>query len=189
MERSATRDLLSALSMPLRDVVRGLRAAGHATEPLLKGAGGQLPAGLADALRRTVSQAGEMGARSLGTAQPDAASVAEASGILRGNAGHLPTLARVLTSGLQHLISNQTEHRMMVSETVIAIAARSALHRHPDEATAAQLGAAMIRDMRDVHAIGPFPGTPFTGGSWRPPVAPPSPHRGDGAARISRQLR
>lgn len=171
MERPNPRDLLATLSMPLRDVARGLRAAGHATEPLLRNAGDVLPGGMADAMRKTVERAGEFGARGIGVSDPSHAEIISASDALVNRTSGLPAVAKTVVAALQHLIEHHPEKPQMISETVTAMAIRSAFAKLPADAPSAEAGAAVVGALLQAHAVGQFPGTPLASGDTSQSIA------------------
>ncbi|MEM9048330.1 MAG: hypothetical protein AAGC92_06390 [Pseudomonadota bacterium] len=150
------------LTMPLRDALRGLRSAAELSEAVLKPASDLLPAPLRDVLRQTLHQAERVGRRALSAPMPDAPSMARAVDALDGGlepaaAGN--ALFPVLVFGLERALSVEDANRLMMSETVTALAAREAMERPASGRS--ERAASLLDALLQANAVAPAPGTGF----------------------------
>lgn len=152
----------SALSMPLRDVLRGLRGASESAEGLLSPAGDLVPPPIRDVLRGAARVAERAGTEVLGAAVPRADQIAAAAAYLVDAGPSVPreTLAKVITYGAEAYLARHGTHPALVSETVLAVALGPALAAQPQVPRAEAVIDAIVQGA----AIGPAPGTPFVSG-------------------------
>ncbi|MEM7613935.1 MAG: hypothetical protein AAF245_02750 [Pseudomonadota bacterium] len=150
----------STLSMPLRDVLRGLRGASVGAEELLEPAGKLVPGPLRDIMRSVMHAAEDAGREVLQAAIPTADEIADAAAYTArdGPRPERRVMARVLTYGIESYLGRYTEDAMLVSETVTAVALQDVMSGPAPEGRAAGLVAALIESA----AIGPAPGTPLS---------------------------
>lgn len=144
------------VSAPLRDVLRGVRTAGDISEHLLRPLGGLLPASLRRMLHDTVAAAERAGNHVTRYDEPGPDEIAAASDVLETGEGDSGTLARVLACALERALAADAAAQLMISETVAALALRSAL---PGEGGRASRAARVLQALSRAHVAGKVPGT------------------------------
>lgn len=163
MAQHDPRAILSTLSMPLRDIARGLRAASGASDTLMEPAKDLVPAPVRELLSSTRTMAGRVGARALETGVPDGNTLTDAGLVLQGDAegGSRSALARCLSFGIDAFLQRRPGVPLMVSETVAAVAVQTAFRDADPEWGVARRGAELIRALGGSNAVAPVPGTPL----------------------------
>lgn len=182
------RDRIAAapLTMPLRDLRRGLMEAGRLPRDLFRplvrpsdqaAAGTALPRALPRALpgpaREALALLRDAARRAEGRVfdadAPVPGEIARAAGALR-TAGRASdrTLARVVSFAIERVLADLPRARLLVSETVAAAVLAALPSRQGDGADrAARIALALLAG----HAVGPVPGTPVPIAAEDRPVA------------------
>jgi len=107
-----------ALTLPLRDMLSGLRQIGLVPEPVAKTAIETLPTPLRAALRDIAGITTE----ELGLDHPDnSALISNASRALRTGTGSSTDVAKASALAIRHLLTSAPERSALVSETVLAL--------------------------------------------------------------------
>ena len=148
----------SALRLPLRDALRGVRKASELSDDLLKPVREALPEPVRDFLRDALQTAEAAGQRVVSSPNPTADEMAETVAALQGHVGETGTTARVIAFGLETALAAR-QSRLLVSETVAALAVRGAFDNLPDNTTPAARAVAAYRALSADHVAGRMPGT------------------------------
>ena len=156
MASKPSRPLPPEVTAPLRDVLRGVRAATDMSEDILRPLGGLVPSALRDTLRKAVAAAERAGNEITRYEAPNPDEIAAASAMLESGAGDAAALTRVLSYGLERALGSENARHVMISETVAALALRSALAGGGGRAARA---ARIVQALSRSHVAGRVPGT------------------------------
>ena len=144
------------MSVPLRDLLRGVRVATGISEELLRPLGGLLPDTLRRMLHDMLEAADRAGRQATRFEAPEPAEIAAAAAVLATGEGEMPVLARVLAHGLERALAADAAQHLMISETVATLALRSALAGGDGPAARA---ARAVQALSRAHVAGRVPGT------------------------------
>ena len=147
----------TSLAMPLRDMARGLMAAGQASHELLPPPLRGHPA-IEGAFRRANGLATRVGARVFGADAPGPGDIRLAATFRTNDARALKALVCALAFAVERVIAEHPDARLLVSETV-ALAALGGRRR--SETDRASRAGAIAHVLHGAHAIAPAPGTPL----------------------------
>ncbi|MEM8786776.1 MAG: hypothetical protein AAGE76_00785 [Pseudomonadota bacterium] len=149
--------LPAALTLPLRDVLRGLATPAAGSARLLQPAGRILP----PPIRNALNSLAENLARPQHTAAIPVDDIHIVYGILHGTPppeGARGAIARVLSYAVEVLRPASGRPPFLVSETVAALAATETVY-HKAPATAPDRAADLFADLARSHSVGRVPGT------------------------------
>ena len=151
-----SRSMPPEISVPLRDLLRGVRTATEISEEVLRPLGGLLPGTLRRMLHDTLEAADRAGRQATHFDAPEPAEIAAAADVLANGEGALPALTRVLAYGLERALAADAARHLMISETVASMALRGALAGGGGRAARA---ARMVQALSRAHVAGRMPGT------------------------------
>lgn len=150
------------LAMPLRDALRGVATLVDATEDVLEPAAQLLPEPLRSRFKHSLDALEAAGKRLI-SAPTDAQQIQKASKFLSGSEAGTDAMeacASILVYAWEHLNDTSIDHRLMISETIVADQLSSV--RDKSSSPAPNLGAEVVIALRQSSAIGRVPG--LTGG-------------------------
>ena len=146
-------EVLTSLTMPLRDVVRTLRAASHAAEPILRPSARFLPPPLQHLVAEAARRAEDLGERMLDMRAPADAEIATARRALTAPSPSLEMqagLARVMAFGLTEATERRGREDWIVGESRLALLVAEAAGASADlPAALARLARLVLRS----HAV------------------------------------
>ncbi len=164
MDPRIIKDMPTALALPLRDLLQGMRTAANLSEELLGPAGRLMPPPLRDVLKDTLEAAERVGKRTMERTPPSAEDMAAVGTILSGETPPSPLereVANVLGYGLEHALAATPDDHLMISELVTSLSFASALARPKLTADPARNAATAALALSEAHAAGTVPGTGF----------------------------
>ncbi len=157
MHQPSLTEFFAGFQKPIRDTLRGVVTIADTTEDLLEPATQLLPAAIRNRFRDALSACENAGKR-LVYAPIDPAHVRRAADLVQGLANDresMESCAAVICHAWEHLQKTGTEHRFLISETLLA----GKLTRLPENASSPGTTAATLLGMlRNSNVIGLMPG-------------------------------
>ncbi|MEM0908118.1 MAG: hypothetical protein AAGJ94_12180 [Pseudomonadota bacterium] len=160
MDEFDPQGVATALVLPLRDAARGVRSVVHASADALHPTAAVLPPPVRNLIKDALQHADDVREHTPFRKHPEAAEIEAAAVAIRD--GGLPLaatgpMAVVLGYGIQVALRRSEGPRLLVRETVLALAATDALRRTESAATESERAAVIAAQLTRAPIAGPPP--------------------------------